>query len=69
MFADHEYLTPAQAAELLYVSPKTVTRWALEGRIPCIVTLGGHRRFLREDIVAAAERMTASAKHDDTDRR
>jgi excisionase family DNA binding protein len=46
------YLTPGQAAQILGVSPKTVNRWANDGRIPCAVTLGGHRRF-RADVVRA----------------
>jgi excisionase family DNA binding protein len=29
----------------LQVSPKTVARWAKEGRLPYLATLGGHRRF------------------------
>ncbi len=56
-----EYLTPGQAATLLHVSPKTLNRWAHEGRVPCIVTLGGHRRFRRDDIEAIAERMQRGA--------
>ena len=35
---------------MLGVSPKTVNRWATDGRIPCAVTLGGHRRF-RVDVI------------------
>jgi excisionase family DNA binding protein len=38
-------LTPAQVAALFAVDPKTVARWAKAGRIECIRTLGGHRRF------------------------
>jgi excisionase family DNA binding protein len=53
-----EYLTPGQVARLLHVSPKTVNRWAHEGRLPCLVTLGGHRRFRRDDVEAAVERMS-----------
>ena len=51
-----EYLTPGQVARMLHVSPKTVDRWADQGRIGCIVTLGGHRRFARGEVeeVAAA---------------
>ena len=55
--ASAEYLTPGQAATMLHVSPKTLNRWAHEGRVPCIVTLGGHRRFRRDQIEAIAERM------------
>lgn len=50
--ADAAYLTPGQVARMLGVSPKTVNRWANDGRIPCAVTLGGHRRF-RVDIIRA----------------
>jgi excisionase family DNA binding protein len=40
-----EYLTRADVARLLGVSPNTVSRWAREGRLTCQLTLGGHRRF------------------------
>ena len=52
-----EYLTPGEVARLLHVSPKTVNRWANEGRLACIVTLGGHRRFPREDVEKAVQKM------------
>ena len=39
------YLRPAEVAELLSVSPKTVSRWAKEGKLPFMRTLGGHRRY------------------------
>jgi excisionase family DNA binding protein len=48
------YLTAGQAAKILAVSPKTLTRWANAGRIPCAVTLGGHRRFAIDEIRAVA---------------
>jgi excisionase family DNA binding protein len=35
---------------MLHVSPKTVSRWATQGFLPCLVTLGGHRRFRRADV-------------------
>jgi excisionase family DNA binding protein len=49
---DHspEYLRAGEAAALLNVSPKTVSRWAKEGKIPHIRTLGGHRRFPRAEV-------------------
>lgn len=57
MTENREYLTPSEAARLLHVSPKTVNRWANEGRLECIVTLGGHRRFHRGAVVAEAQAM------------
>jgi excisionase family DNA binding protein len=39
------YLLPSEAAEVFSVSPKTITRWAREGRLPYQRTLGGHRRY------------------------
>lgn len=47
---ENQYLTPSQVAAMLHVSPKTVSRWAIQGFLPCLVTLGGHRRFLRGDV-------------------
>ena len=37
-------------AEILYVSPKTVSRWAKEGKLPFLNTLGGHRRYPEAEI-------------------
>ena len=47
------YIRTAEAAKMLRVSPKTVSRWAKQGRLPHVVTLGGHRRFPQ----AAIERL------------
>jgi excisionase family DNA binding protein len=58
-FDDDCYVTPGGAARILHVSPKTINRWANEGRIPCIITLGGHRRFRRQDIESAVREMSA----------
>ena len=49
---EREYLRVAEVARAFHVSPKTVARWADEGRIPYVLTLGGHRRFPRKDIEA-----------------
>jgi excisionase family DNA binding protein len=43
-----QFLTRSEVSKLLGVSPNTVTRWAREGRLACLVTLGGHHRFDRE---------------------
>lgn len=42
---DDVYIRTAEAARILRVSPKTISRWAKQGRLPHVVTLGGHRRF------------------------
>ncbi len=47
-----ELLTPAAVAALLYVDPKTVTRWAAAGKLAAIRTPGGHRRYLRSEVLA-----------------
>ena len=46
--SDSQFLTRSEVAKMLGVSPNTVTRWAREGRLACLVTLGGHHRFDRE---------------------
>src|SRR5260370_28222657 len=41
---DDELLTPSEVAEVLGINARTVSRWARDG-LPCIHTLGGHRRL------------------------
>lgn len=43
-------LTPAEVATLFRVDPKTVTRWAVMGRLEWIKTPGGHRRFRESSV-------------------
>jgi excisionase family DNA binding protein len=50
-----EYLKTAEVAGILHVSPKTVTRWAKDGKLPHSRTLGGHRRFPAGQIRKLAE--------------
>jgi excisionase family DNA binding protein len=51
------YLTTAEVAEILYVSPKTVSRWAKEGKLPFTRTLGGHRRYPEARIRELADQL------------
>jgi excisionase family DNA binding protein len=44
------YLRVGEAAEILQVSPKTVCRWAMDGKLPFQRTLGGHRRYPEQAI-------------------
>jgi len=37
-------------AAIVQVSPKTVSRWATEGKLPFLKTLGGHRRYPAAEI-------------------
>jgi excisionase family DNA binding protein len=50
--ADEELLTPGGVAALLYVDRKTVTRWAEAGKLSSIRTPGGHRRYLKSEVMA-----------------
>ena len=59
--SDRDYLTSSGVARILRVSPRTVDRWAEMGRIPCSVTLGGHRRFKPDDVAAIASLMGIDA--------
>ncbi len=53
-----EYLSRAQVADLFNVSPSTITRWADEGKLTCVRTLGGHRRYLTQDILDLLRTLT-----------
>ena len=48
-------------ADILHVSPKTVSRWANEGKLPYLKTLGGHRRYPEAEIRQLAEGLRAEA--------
>ena len=58
-----DLLTPAEAAHLFHVNPKTVTRWSKEGKLPSIRTMGGHRRFRADEIHRLLEASTED-RHD-----
>ena len=55
------YLRTAEVADLLSVSPKTVSRWAKEGKLPFLKTLGGHRRYPEAEIRELAEGLREEA--------
>lgn len=48
--SDEEHLRASEVADVLHVSPQTVSRWAADGKIRHIVTAGGHRRFPRSEV-------------------
>jgi excisionase family DNA binding protein len=56
------YLRTSEVAEILFVNGKTISRWAAEGRLPFLKTLGGHRRYPEAEIRALAKTL----RHDPT---
>jgi len=52
-----DFLTSAEAASLLGVSPSTVKRWVDDGTLVSERTAGGHRRIRRQAIHAFRERV------------
>lgn len=44
-------LSVSAAARLLGVSPSSLRAWAAAGRVPCVRTPGGHRRFELDELV------------------
>jgi excisionase family DNA binding protein len=51
------HLRTAEVADLLQVHSKTVSRWAKQGLLPHLRTLGGHRRFPETAIRELAARL------------
>ncbi|HEX9872670.1 MAG TPA: helix-turn-helix domain-containing protein [Candidatus Tectomicrobia bacterium] len=47
-----EWLNPSEVAKMFGVHLSTVTRWAREDKLSFTVTLGGHRRFSRQEVQA-----------------
>lgn len=59
-----EWLSLKDAAGLLNVHLATLRRWADNGAVPHMVTPGGHRRFLREDVLQFAAARKVHARSD-----
>jgi predicted site-specific integrase-resolvase len=45
-------LTPAAVAAYFASDVKTVVRWAHKGKLHCIMTPGGHRRYFEGEVMA-----------------
>lgn len=46
----NDFVTSAEAAEILGVGPTSIKRWADSGLLPCVRTPGKHRRFVRQEV-------------------
>ena len=58
--AQETLLTPAEVAAVFRVDPKTVTRWAIAGKLTAIRTLGGHRRYSADQVMQLLHNGTPS---------
>lgn len=59
----NDKLTPQEVADIFHVDPKTVARWARSGKLDFTTTLGGHRRYFREQVEALAASHGAETYH------
>ena len=58
----HRLLSRREVAELFGVSPHTIYRWACEGRLPVLLTLGGRRRYPADEIARLAQGQAIPAR-------
>ena len=49
------YLRPIEVTELLKVSLQSLVNWERHGKLKCVRTQGGHRRYLLSDIIQQPE--------------
>lgn len=59
---DVRMLRPAEAAEALGVSMSRLRRLAASGRLVTVRTLGGHRRYREDDVLALQRWMHRQAQ-------
>jgi excisionase family DNA binding protein len=60
-WVDEPLLRSGQVALLFQVSRRTVSDWSRAGRLPWVVTPGGHRRFRLSDVRALVESVRVNA--------
>jgi DNA-binding transcriptional MerR regulator len=56
-------LRSAEAAAILQVSPKTISRWAQYSLLPYQRTMGGHRRYPEPAIRQLAASLRQEVRH------
>ena len=55
-----DYLTPAQAAAFVGVTPRTIHRYGTAGRLTFVTLPSGHRRYHRDSIETLHSTSTAA---------
>ena len=50
---DPDLLRIGEVAELLGVTPETIRNWTAKGKLPALLTPGGHRFYRRADVEKA----------------
>ncbi|RME57785.1 helix-turn-helix domain-containing protein, partial [Candidatus Parcubacteria bacterium] len=55
MTTEIQYFNSQEAAKILGVNVSTIKRWTEEGKLECIKTPGGHRKFLSEHLTKFME--------------
>ena len=53
--------SPSEVASMFRVDPKTVTRWAQDGKLSYMRTLGGHRRYPRHEVIELLKESSGEA--------
>ncbi len=53
--AEKRFLSRKDVSQIFEVSPHTVTRWAKAGKLPCVLSPTGRRRYLRIDVMRLLE--------------
>jgi excisionase family DNA binding protein len=51
------FLLTGEVADLLHVTPETVSRWTKQGKLPFMKTLGGHHRYPEAEIRELANQL------------
>lgn len=51
MNTEQKWISPMQARKLLDISSRTLLNWDYGGKVTCIRTPAGHRRYLYDDII------------------
>jgi predicted site-specific integrase-resolvase len=62
---DERYLRPEDASRVFKVTKQTLVNWANEGKIECKRTPGGHRRYLKSDVLRISRDVSDKPTVDD----